>query len=810
MNTPAITRAETPHLAPPTDDYCLVVPLDYSIGNWDAVPSIAVICHMYYVELAEEIKRYLTKIPFPFDLFITTDSQEKQLAIESHFNDWNKGAIEIRIAPNRGRDIAPKLIACRDVYDRYEFILHIHTKKSPHYELLRGWRSYLFETLLGSKKIVESIFEAFRSDSKLGMVAPQHFEPVRHSIGWGWNFKNAERFARRLDIKISLNGRLDFPSGSMFWARSAALKPLLDCNLCLDEFPSEADQEDGTLGHIIERLYFFVSERAGYRWIKIAQPSLMGRTEGMKNVQNQKELLNFIKDTQYGLLKSRKSQVLKLPFITSRNSSLDRKRDLELLAYERSSYKFIDFPQFQRQLKLHMEKKDSLIDFDDDFYLNVNLDVAATVANGVFSCGFIHYCLRGQDEGRIWSDNQLKRRFSISPNFPEGFTAPVYIRPLPQSNIDLSHLPRSQGTFLLIFFSHLQDDLFFAGYTAFFQDFKPLFGKFSKVVLSVESDRFDPRLAKRYSDQIEVVQAKELERLKYQPDLIIAFNSQLFIKALQICNNPNRTVYYCQDFESGFFPYGAEYVEAERAIASSHNIIVSTELLKSFFISRQLLDKQRVFTTSPKIEPLDVRAEKTKRLFFYFRPESFHRRNLPQTIMEAVENFCRKHIGYEIFLVGSVDTRYSYKINGTPVYVINKLPRKDYIQLISSCDLVVSMIYSAHPGVIAFQSAASGIPTITNVFENRDASLLKQISENILPYDPIREDLLEIIEVALTMPKGKKSFNDRLYSGHNTQSLSDFIDIVLSSESAVTNGSGKINQNWVESNLTQRKFVKQR
>lgn len=781
-NARDITPVEIPHFAPPTDDYCLAVPLAYPVDNWKSAPGVAVICHMYYTEMADEFKRYLMRIPFPFDLFITTDSQEKRSTIENHFRQWNRGEKEIRVAPNQGRDIAPKLIACRDVYDKYEFILHIHTKKSPHYELLCGWRSYLLETLLGSEKIVESIFELFRSDPKLGMIAPQHFEAVRHSVGWGWNFQNAEKFARKLDIKISLNGRLDFPSGSMFWARSAALKPLLDYQLSLDEFPSEADQEDGTLSHVIERLYFFVCERAGYRWMKVGQPSLMGRTERVKDVQNRNELLNFIKNAQYELLKFRKSRLLRSAFTTSKYSSVGRKVEMDRLVYERSNYKMLDFSQFQHELKLHIEKKESLIDFDDDFYLNANLDVAADVANGVLSCGFIHYCLKGQDEGRIWSDNQLKRRFSISPSFPDGFNAPVHLRPLPQSNIDLSRLPRSPEPFLLIFFSHLQDDLFFAGYTAFFQDFSPLFGKFSKIVLSVESEEFNPRLTKQYSDRIEVIQERELGRLKYQPDLIIAFNNQLSTKAKQICNNPDRTIYYCQDFESGFFPYGAEYVEAEKAIASSHNIIVSTELLRSFLVDRQLLRHQHVFTTSPKIESFVVPPEKTKRLFFYFRPEAFHRRNLPQTVMETVQNFCRKHVGYEIFMVGSVDTRYSYKINETPVYVINKLPKKDYIQLISSCDVVVSLIYSAHPGVIAFQAAASGIPTVTNVFERRDANLLKQISENILPYDPVRENLLELVEEALTMPKGKKSFNELLYSGPQAQSLNDFIDSVLSSK----------------------------
>jgi len=756
---------EKPHFSPVTDDYCLAVPLGYSVGKWESSPRLAVICHMFYTDMAGEFQRYFLNIPFPFDLYITTDSLEKKSAIENFFSKWKKGKVEIRIVPNRGRDIAPKLITCRDVYDNYEFFLHVHTKKSPHHELLRGWRSYLLETLLGSEKLVESIFESFKIDPKLGMIAPQHFQAIGSSIGWGWNFKKAEKFARRMGVKLSLDGRMDFPSGSMFWARSAALKPLLDCNLSLDEFPSETSQLDGTMSHVIERLYFFVCERAGYRWIKIFQPSLPESTERIQWVESQNELSAFVKNYQYEVLAA--------------NNAIDRQRELHRLAYAKSDLKNLDFSRFQHELELHIAKKASLIDFDENFYLNVHRDVAEVIAKGDYSCGYIHYCLAGQYERRVWSNHQLEQIFSIMPNFPDGFFAPVNIRPLPRCSTDLSNLPRSPEPFFLIFFSHLQDDLFFAGYTEFFHDFSPIFSRFPKIILSVESEKFNPGLVTRYSNRIEVIQAKEVARLQYRPDLLLCHNTRLFTKGKQLFNDPNRIIYNCQDFEPGFFPYGAEYVEAEKAIADSRNIIVSTDLLRNFLDDRHLLNQKRVFTTSPKIEPFDVPPEKTKRIFFYFRPESFNQRNLPETLMEVAEDFCRKHRGYEIYMVGSVDTRYSYRINGTPIYVISRLPKKEYIQLISSCDVVVSMIYSAHPGVVAFQAAASGIPTVTNVFGNRTALLLKQISENIVPYDPVRENLLELIEVALNMPKGKKSFNRVLYSGRQEESLCDFIDTVL-------------------------------
>jgi hypothetical protein len=60
----------------------------------------------------------------------------------------------------------------------------------------------------------------------------------------------------------------------MFWARTEALRPLLDLGLSFDDFPEEDGHTDGTLAHAIERLLVLACERAGYGWLKIANPAL--------------------------------------------------------------------------------------------------------------------------------------------------------------------------------------------------------------------------------------------------------------------------------------------------------------------------------------------------------------------------------------------------------------------------------------------------------------------------------------------------------------------------------------------------------
>src|SRR4051794_24828825 len=87
---------------------------------------------------------------------------------------------------------------------------------------------------------------------------------------------------------------LDFPSGSMFWARSAALRPLLDLHLSFDDFPAEAGQTDGTLAHAIERLYFLVCEQAGFDWLKITARGGLHEQSGVTAVSGPQDLDRFL------------------------------------------------------------------------------------------------------------------------------------------------------------------------------------------------------------------------------------------------------------------------------------------------------------------------------------------------------------------------------------------------------------------------------------------------------------------------------------------------------------------------------------
>ncbi|PWU72789.1 hypothetical protein DK867_11560 [Ochrobactrum sp. POC9] len=233
----------------------------------------AVVVHIFYPELTGEIINYVKNIPIPIGIFVTTDTVDKKTEIhEAIIRSGIKVIeVEVRVTPNRGRDIAPKYIGFRDIYGRYDAFLHIHSKRSLHADGLGNiWRKYLFEHLIGSPEIAKANLEILSRD-KVGVVYPEHAAEVKKHINWGYDFPIAKKLLSSIGVTLDANTILEFPSGSMFWARSEAIQLILNLNLDFDDFPQEDAQIDGTLAHAIERSLLFFVEKTGHSWTRVTK-----------------------------------------------------------------------------------------------------------------------------------------------------------------------------------------------------------------------------------------------------------------------------------------------------------------------------------------------------------------------------------------------------------------------------------------------------------------------------------------------------------------------------------------------------------
>jgi Rhamnan synthesis protein F len=293
---PAATDIEIPHLT----EYSIEVPFRWLPSN-SPPPRLVAVCHVFYPDMLPEMKRYLSNIPFPLHVFISTDTAAKRAAIRQGFDDWLTALVDVRVMENRGRNIAPLLVGFRDIYDRYDYVLHVHSKRSTHTFFLNQWRRFLLETLLGSPGVVASVFAAFQVNANLGVIGPSRFEGVR-SVGWSANYRLCKRIARQMGVTIAETPPVDFPAGSMFWARTSALRPLLELGLQFADFPRERGQLDGTLAHALERLFYVACERAGLDWITISRSGLFEIPGPAVLLDSQEVLRDFVTNTRHSKL----------------------------------------------------------------------------------------------------------------------------------------------------------------------------------------------------------------------------------------------------------------------------------------------------------------------------------------------------------------------------------------------------------------------------------------------------------------------------------------------------------------------------
>ena len=234
--------------------------------------KIALIAHLYYMDLVEPTLKYIRNMPEGIDIFLSTSSPEKVEQVEAACKGLPYN-IEVRLVENRGRDVGPFLVAWKDVVHNYDVVCYTHDKKVTQlypYSVGDGFAYKCFENLLPTRDFVKNVIATFDAEPRLGFLAPT---PPNHAdyfpvftYGWGPNFDRTKALLRELGLDVPLDPAKEpiAPLGSMFWFRPQALKPLFDHDWQWEEFPPEPCPIDGTLMHAIERSHGYVAQGSGY------------------------------------------------------------------------------------------------------------------------------------------------------------------------------------------------------------------------------------------------------------------------------------------------------------------------------------------------------------------------------------------------------------------------------------------------------------------------------------------------------------------------------------------------------------------
>lgn len=218
-----------------------------------AQTNLAVIIHAFYPEIFEEIIRKLELSGInEMTLYITAPEHLLGVIRNTLSNSPFKHSV-IQVE-NHGRDILPFLQILPEVIDNgHELILKLHTKSSNHLHRKDHWRNDLFEKLIGKGKMAEML-KVFRENSSIGMVGPAgNILPMR--LYYGANGERVHRYSKMMGARDEQLSDFNFVAGSMFYARTSAVMPLLKLKLTDEDFEGEAGQTDGTMAHVIERLF---------------------------------------------------------------------------------------------------------------------------------------------------------------------------------------------------------------------------------------------------------------------------------------------------------------------------------------------------------------------------------------------------------------------------------------------------------------------------------------------------------------------------------------------------------------------------
>jgi glycosyltransferase involved in cell wall biosynthesis len=222
-------------------------------GLYDlAIPASfrwAVVAHIFYPELLNEVADAIERLPSGGDVFVTVaEGDAKLLAAVKVRLPW----ADVVECANTGRDIAPFIaVLPRLIGGGYQAVLKLHTKLGQTEP--DTWRYAMIQPLVDA---AGSVLASFARDDTLRMVGPRAF----YLSGERFIGPNRPALQRLIGEHAVTPARWGFFAGTMFWCRPSALTPLLGMVM---DFDGSNRSNDGLLEHAVERLLGLVATGGG-------------------------------------------------------------------------------------------------------------------------------------------------------------------------------------------------------------------------------------------------------------------------------------------------------------------------------------------------------------------------------------------------------------------------------------------------------------------------------------------------------------------------------------------------------------------
>ena len=234
-------------------------------------PKLDYSIHMhahYFDDLGADLRHYKA-LKEAQRIVVTTDTNDKADQIRRIAKEAGV-SVEVLVVANKGRDILPFMQLFNNAHAGDDEIwCHLHQKKSisvMESEAGETWRRFLMTILLGDDRRVSSALSHIASP-EIGLVSP--FDPSPSN--WAGSRRLLPQIAPKLPGPMPEHVLL-FPIGNMFWTRGrvvAQMNGIFDVDY---PWPNEPIANDGTIFHLIERLWPAATTMAGLDAVFLDKP----------------------------------------------------------------------------------------------------------------------------------------------------------------------------------------------------------------------------------------------------------------------------------------------------------------------------------------------------------------------------------------------------------------------------------------------------------------------------------------------------------------------------------------------------------
>jgi hypothetical protein len=721
--------------------------------------------HAFYPDLIDEFLDALASNTSRCDLFISAGGSEELEQMQRRLQAYQNGKVQLSVVPNRGRDLGPFLTEPAFLNAKYDLIGHLHFKKSryavPQFGAL--WRRFLWRHLLGpDHSMLDLIARSFEDDPTLGLVFPA--DP--NLVGWSKNRALACELAQRMQMNIELPEAFEFPTGTMFWCRPAAVRPLFELGLSWKDYPAEPVPMDGTNLHAIERMLGFVVEHEGFRFaathvpgstnVAVTQPETIPGTSPVHEAQEA-------------------SAEVQPPPQASRQAMLQV--EISNLWNSRSWRLLRPLRNLSRR-RQGLPKETEPIALSEAHTIQTILAIRQSMSWELTApLRLVHRAIRRPTlpvlTASLATENSAQPADQPIEPMPEAFGRLTYLRDVVSPlKLDVSIRTERRVNLLV---STIDFKYLYGGYLAVFRLALELAkqGYRTRIVIVDQCD-YRPDLWRRqiqgYPPLVDLFDRVEVE-YRYDRSRALAVNPEDSFLATSWWTahvahhaanelKQRRFVYLTQEYEPAFYEAGSMHALAEESYTFPHYALFSTELLRDY--SRQ--HKIGVFSAADgsgdeysvsfqnAIEgtsvPLEVLQQRTSRRFlFYARPERHAARNLFEMGIIALSEVIRD--GYfdlskwHFDGIGALQAHRLALGKDAELEMLRRVSLEEYLRVLPSYDLGLSLMLTPHPSLVPLDMAAAGLVTVTNTYANKTGEVLEAISENIIAVPPTVNGITE-------------------------------------------------------------------